>query len=214
MNLILKNRYIIYYKLLHYLEIMSQYKMKQNKTVTILLFAILLINACGKDCPDSKPIERGVDKSYLPFIIPYSDTSTRLFLKNGTDTLVFRSQGLIETKTVRGAGGESCDKYNLQQLSLKMAASDSDFFQINYKGDWQGVALVNININDKENTKDYSYSTFKYYLPPIYKEKILNYYYDSINVLTPENGIKELYTKPYIGILKIKLTNDTYELIK
>ncbi|MFA9213945.1 MAG: hypothetical protein ACEQSR_08890 [Candidatus Methylacidiphilales bacterium] len=201
-------------KVYNNMQILNQAEGMNTKTFTILLFAILLINACGKDCPDSKPIERGVDKSYLPYIIPYSDTSTRLFLKNGTDTLVFRSQGLNETKTVRSAGGESCDKYNLQQLSLKMAASDSDFFQINFKGDWQGVALVNININDIENTKDYSYSTFKYYLPPVYKEKILNYYYDSINVLTPENGIKELYVKPNIGILKIKLSNVTYELIK
>lgn len=104
--------------------------MNQTKPLTILLFAILLINACSKDCTE-KTINKYVDQSYLPYIIPYSDTSTRLFLKNGTDTLLFKSQGLKETvndyyNTFR------CETFKLQQYSLKMAASDTDYFRISY----------------------------------------------------------------------------------
>ncbi|MBJ7427621.1 MAG: hypothetical protein JHD28_01475 [Bacteroidia bacterium] len=202
------------------MKILNQTVGMNTKTFSILLFAILLINACGKDCPDSKPIEKGVDKSYLPYIIPYSDTSTRLFLKNGTDTLVFKSQGLKETKTVRSAGGESCDKYNLQQLSLKMAASDTDFFEVNYYARWQGDPMVNFEVvNSKEVIKtdvyQYFYDYFKIYInsKPINKTIILNTTYDSVNILKPYSNLT-IYTKPNVGIIKIETSNSTYELIK
>jgi hypothetical protein len=187
--------------------------MKQTKPFTILLFAFLLINACSKGCPDSKPIEKGVDKSYLPYIIPYSDTSTHLFLKNGTDTLVFKSQGLKETKILYGPIAESCDQYNLQQYSLKMAASDTDYFQINYYTIKNGVSRVNFFINGVGETKEYAYSSFSDYYPPIINVNILNNKYDTVMVL-PEQSIREFIIKPKLGILKIKLNDNTYELIK
>ncbi|MFY7734727.1 MAG: hypothetical protein ACOVSR_14680 [Bacteroidia bacterium] len=188
--------------------------MKNTKPLTILLFAILLINGCSKDgCPDSTPIEKGVDKSYLPYIIPYSDTSTRLFLKNGIDTLVFKSQGLKETITNERAGEGSCDQYNLQKYSLKMAASDTDFFQINYYTIKNGVSRVNFLINGVRETKEYAYSSFSDYYPPIINVNILNNKYDTVMVL-PEQRIREFIIKPKLGILKIKLDDNTYELIK
>jgi hypothetical protein len=195
--------------------------MKQTKPLTILLFAILLINACGKEgCPDSKPIEKGVDKSYLPYIIPYSDTSTRLFLKNGTDTLVFKSQGLKETKILYGPIAESCDKYNLQQISLKMAANDTDFFQINFYARKLGDPMVNFEIvNSKEviitDVYQYFYDYFKIYInsKPINKINILNFTYDSVNILKPYPNLS-IYTKPNVGIIKIETSNNIYELVK
>ncbi|MFA9212310.1 MAG: hypothetical protein ACEQSR_00485 [Candidatus Methylacidiphilales bacterium] len=193
---------------------------KTTKPITILLFAILLINACGKDCPDSKPIERGVDKSYLPYIIPYSDNSTRLYLKNGTDTLVFKSQGLKETKTLKGTGEGSCDKYNLQQLNLKMAANDTDYFQINFYARKLGDPMVNFEIvNSKEviitDVYQYFYDYFKIYInsKPINKINILNFTYDSVNILKPYPNLS-IYTKPNVGIIKIETSNNIYELIK
>jgi hypothetical protein len=193
--------------------------MKQTKPLTILLFAILLINACGKEgCPDSKPIERGIDKSYLPYIIPYSDTSTRLFLKNGTDTLVFRSQGLKETITNEQAGEGSCNQYNLQKYSLYMVASDSDYFRINYYTgiNWgPSVKYLFVVNNIINNSKEYSEGGFKFYTnyPPIIKKTVLNTIYDSIYSLSDPN-FEEIYVKPNIGIIKVKTSNYTLELIK
>ncbi|MFA9212314.1 MAG: hypothetical protein ACEQSR_00505 [Candidatus Methylacidiphilales bacterium] len=188
--------------------------MKQTKTFTILLFAILLINACGKDCPDSKPIEKEVDKSYLPYIIPYSDTSTRLFLKNGTDTLLFKSQGLKETKTLRGAGEGSCDKYNLQQLSLKMAASDSDFFEVSFFAKANSsLNYGNYNFNYQFISKEIFDDALVLYYPPVIKINILNTVYDTVNVV-PLKPNGNIYSKKYIGIIKIETSNSTYELIK
>jgi hypothetical protein len=188
--------------------------MQNTKTFTILLFAILLINACSKGCPKSKPIEKGVDKSYLPYIIPYSDTSTRLFLKNGTDTLVFKSQGLKETKILYGPIAESCDQYNIQQYSLKMAASDSDFFEVSFfaKGN-SSLNYGRYNFNYQFTSKEIFDDALVLYYPPVIKMNILNTVYDTVNVvpLKPDGNI---YSKKYIGIIKIETSNSMYELIK
>ena len=191
--------------------------MKQTKPFTILLFAILIINACGKEgCPDSKPIEKGVDKSYLPYIIPYSDTSTRLFLKNGTDTLVFKSQGLKETKSSAIAGEGNCDKFNLQKYSLQMAASDTDYFQINYYADKFGTLKNDYKIisgNYYSESKYYLSDDFINYFPTVKSVVVLNNNYDSIRSLT--NSFNDIFiTKPKTGILKIQTKNVLYELIK
>lgn len=191
--------------------------MNQTKAFTILLFAILLINACGKEgCPDSKPIEKRVDKSYLLYIIPYSDTSTRLFLKNGTDTLVFKSQGLKETITNEQASEGGCDKYNLQQYSLKMSANDTDYFRINYYSDKFGTLK-----NDYEIISGNYYSVSKYYLsdafiiyfPTVKSTEVLNNNYDSIRSLTNSYG-DTFIARPKTGVIKIQTKNVLYELIK
>jgi len=199
------------------MKILNQTVGMNTKTFTVLLFAILLINACGKEgCPDSKPIEKGVDKSYLPYIIPYSDTSTRLFLKNGTDTLVFKSQGLKETKISAIAGEGNCDQYNLQKYSLQMAASDTDYFRINYYSDKFGTLK-----NDYEIISGNYYSVSKYYLsddfinyfPTVKSIVVLNNNYDSIRNYTNSFG-DTFITRPKTGILKIQTKKVMYELIK
>jgi hypothetical protein len=195
-------------------------KIKLPSIVYFVLLSIL-INACNKGCPESKPIERGVDKSYLPYIIPYSDTNTRLFLKNGKDTLLFKSQGLKETITNEQAGEGSCNNYNLQKYSLKMAASDSDYYEIMYytSRKWS-FAVVKFNMFSDtyyDETQEYTYEYFKEYTnhPPIVKRNILNQFYDSVYVLPIFGGnINELIVKPEIGVLKIRTSKTTLELIK
>jgi hypothetical protein len=185
--------------------------MNQTKTFTILLFAILLINACGKDCPDSKPIEKGVNKSYLPYIIPYSDTSTRLFLKNGKDTLLFKSQGLKETKISESASEGSCDKYNLQQYSLKMAASDTDFFEVKYFAIKTNVPKVQYLCHNLETNKiDDSRYIYFFQLKQL---NTLNYKYDSVSISDNKYG-DTVYTNLKYGILRVRDFNNVYELIK
>jgi hypothetical protein len=191
-------------------------KVKLPSIVYLVLFSIL-INACGKEgCPDSKPIEKGVDKSYLPYIIPYSDTSTRLFLKNGKDTLLFKSQGLKETITNEQAGEGSCDQYNLQQYSLKMAASDTDYFLINYYAtkfgslynDYEIISGNNYSKSESDLSRD-----FVNYFPTIEKITILNNSYDSIRNYT--NSFGDIFiARPKTGVLKIQTKNVLYELIK
>ncbi len=199
------------------MKIFNQTVGMNTKPFTILLFAILLINACGKEgCPDSKPIEKGVDKSYLPYIIPYSDTSTRLFLKNGTDTLVFKSQGLKETKSSAIAGEGNCDKFNLQKYSLQMAASDTDYFQINYYATKFGSLYNDYEINSGNNySNSWTYLSNSYVndFRIIESITVLNINYDSIN--TVSNPVNDLFiSRPKTGIIKIQTKNVMYELIK
>jgi len=198
------------------MKILNQAVGMNTKPLTILLFAILLINACSKDgCPGSNPTESGVNKSYLPYIIPYSDTSTRLFLKNGTDTLVFRSQGLEERK-INETFGENCDSYNLQQYSLKMAASDTDYFRINYYAEKFGTLKNDYFIisGNYQSKSEYYYSdVFIEYFPTVKTTVILNNNYDSIRFLTNFFG-DTFIIRPKTGILKIQTKNVLYELIK
>jgi hypothetical protein len=191
--------------------------MKKLKRFTCLLLIIFIINACSKGCPDGAPTEKNVDKTYLPYIIPYSDTSTRLFLKNGKDTLLFKSQGLKETTEIQGVA-EVCDKYKLQKYSLKMAASDTDYFEVNYYAgvNWGPSVNYYFNVgNFRNKTNEYSESGFKFYtnFPPIIKRTILNTIYDSINSL-PDQNFEEIFVKPNLGLIKVKTSKYTLELIK
>jgi hypothetical protein len=111
-----------------------------------------------------------------------------------------------------------CRKYNMQKLSLTMAASDTDYFQINYYSKYNVGSRVFYkfpNIPFSFKTIEYSNFDFRYYYkyPPILNAKILNNFYDSIFSLTDDN-IKIIYIKPQIGILKIETPNKKYELIK
>ena len=191
--------------------------MQNTKTFTILLFAILLINACSKDNCDDSTKNLFVDKTYLPYIIPYSDTSTRLFLKNGKDTLLFKSQGLKETIEMQKGNDENdCRTYNLQKFSLTMTASDTDFFRINYYKSFSGLLA-----NDYEIIRGNNYSESKYFLsddfinyfPTVKTALILNNNYDSIRSSTNEFG-DNFIVRPKTGILKIQIKNASYELIK
>ncbi|MFZ4799147.1 MAG: hypothetical protein ACOYMA_16725 [Bacteroidia bacterium] len=184
--------------------------MKTTKTFTSLLFIILIINACSKGCPEGdKPIDKGVDKTYLAYIIPYSDTSTRLFLKNGKDTLLFKSQGLKETFTIEGAA-EICDKYKLQEYSLKMAASDTDFFEIKYYAIKTNIPkasfIINsIEMNGMDDSRYLNYTPWRSLV-------VLTNKYDSISISKNNYG-DTIYSKQRLGVIRIKSIN-IYELIK
>jgi hypothetical protein len=188
--------------------------MKHTKPFTILLFAILLLNACSKDCTE-KTINKYVDKSYLPYIIPYSDTSTRLFLKNGTDTLLFKSQNLKETVNDY-YNSFRCETFKLQQYSLKMAASDTDFFQINYYAEKTGVLYNDYEIlsgNFYSKSETYSSNAYINNFSKIESIIVLNNKYDSINIAS--NSYNDVFiSKPKFGIIKIQTANALYELIR
>jgi hypothetical protein len=136
-------------------------------------------------------------------------------LKNGKDTLLFKSQGLKETFTVEGVP-EICDKYKLQQYSLKMAASDTDFFEINYYAVKSGVLYNDYEIfsgNYYSKSETYSSNAYVKNFSTIESITVLNHNYDSIN--TASNSSHDIFiSKPKIGILKIKTANVLYELIK
>ena len=192
--------------------------MKQITKLLFLFTTLVLFGNCTKDECQGTTYNLNVDKSYLPDIMPYSDTSTRFFLRNGKDTLLFTSQGLKE-ETVKYYSSEgTCDTYNLQKFSLTMSASDTDYFQINFYADRQLVPLVNFIVLSEENyykTREFSYSAFRNYIKSsIVKVTILNNVYDSVFSLPQlEEDFQELIIKPKIGVLKIKTTGFTYELI-
>ncbi|MFZ4799145.1 MAG: hypothetical protein ACOYMA_16715 [Bacteroidia bacterium] len=152
-----------------------------------------------------------VDRGYLPFIIPYNDTSTRLFLKNGKDTLLFKSKGLKESY-ISGSSlkGDCPYHYENQQYTLRMAASDTDFFQINYYAtiDESSKVLFYTNFHETQKT-DLSWF-IKYKV--VQSLVVLNKTYDSVSIST-NNYQDKIYSKLKFGVVKIE-NNNIYELIK
>jgi hypothetical protein len=191
--------------------------MKRKEKLLNLIIALALFSNCAKDDCDKSTKNLNVDKSYLPYIIPYSDTSTRLFLKNGKDTLLFKSQGLNESIEIYKEDNTGvCRTYYLQKLSLTMAASDSDYFKINYYADRDGTLYNNYEIfNGVNNSKTATYLSNDYvnYFPTVKKILVLNNSYDSIKI-SINNYKDSVISKPKIGIIKVKITSAIYELIK
>ena len=175
------------------------------------------MNACYQTyCPDGKkPFEKPIDPRNLPYVMPYSDTSTRLFLKNGKDTLLFKSQGLKETFTINPIP-DICDEYRLQENSIKMAASENDYFVIYYNThiiENPDVFFYFVTNDEPYRTKKISERGFSNYTEnKIVKINILNTVYDSVYSLYDPN-FEELYVKPNIGLLKLKTSKYTLELI-
>ena len=188
--------------------------MKKIHILLSLAILLLLWSACKQNCPDPGNQVNYVDKTYLPDIIPYSDTSTARFLKNGKDTLLFKSQGLKETFVGGSTLDSDCPKnFSNQQLSLTMKASDTDYFEIRYFAISSGVPRVMVRINNRIETENYTFSAFRKPYPPILKVKILNQDYDTV-IKLPEVLIDEIYLKPKLGLLKVKTSKVLYELIK
>jgi hypothetical protein len=150
----------------------------------------------------------------LPDIIPYSDTSTRLFLKNGKDTLLFKSLGINKQIIKDDDNVEGCDINNLENLTLIMKASDTDYFEIKYYATKKEGTLATIRVNQDGITKPNDYGNFRYYYPPITSVDILFTSYDTVNVIYSSNNLCTIYTKPKIGILKFQTPTNVYELIK
>ncbi|MFZ4799149.1 MAG: hypothetical protein ACOYMA_16735 [Bacteroidia bacterium] len=188
--------------------------MKQITKLITIISLIGLTSSCSKSCPDPSTKTTYADRSYLPDIIPYSDTSTRLFLKNGKDTLLFKSQGLKQSfeEGSTTTMSECTEFYKNEVLRLSMAASDSDFFDIIYNAKSDGVHYVYIGINNKTLTRAYGYSTFRKPYPPIINITILNNKYDTVFQLADEK--MEVYIKPKFSVLKLRNSKVTYELIK
>jgi hypothetical protein len=179
-----------------------------------MLLGSAFISSCSKDCTPTIN-KQGVNQSYLQPIIPYSDTSSRLFLKNGKDTIRFFSQGLKETFEDYGKTN-GCTYYSNQKYSMSMSVSDSEYFKINYYLDY-GNFLVNdyevIGDNFYSNTKPYSSVDYVSYFPQIKSVTVLNNTYDSIKILFSLKG-DTVISRPNIGVLKIKSNGFIYELIK
>ena len=185
----------------------------------IIIFSVVsVLGSCGKSCLDPSTKTSYVDRNYLPYIIPYSDTSTRLFLKNGKDTLLFKSKGLKESFTSGSSLGSGDCPYNYknQEYSLIMTASDTDYFRINYYADKDGTLYNDYEIiNGLIYTKSETYSSNAYVnnFSIVRTEIILNNHYDSIKTSTNSNS-DIVISKPKTGILKIKTANVLYEIIK
>lgn len=189
--------------------------MKTTTKLINLIIVLALFSNCAKDNCDDSTKNLFVDKTYLPYIIPYSDTSTRLFLKNGKDTLLFKSQGLKETIEVQKGNDENdCRTYNLQKFSLTMTASDTDFFELKlFVMINSSLSYGSINLNNKYLIKNLYADYFINYYPPVIKINVLDNIYDTVNVVTMAPNCN-IYTKPNLGIIKIETSNSKYELIK
>jgi hypothetical protein len=188
--------------------------MKTPSKLLIVFSLALLINSCKQEC--SRGFETiYVDESYLPSFIPYSDTSTRLFLKNGTDTLLFKSQGLVKDFGVDFTQGNCTVEQNLQRFSLKMKANDSDYFTHTYVADRSRVSNVFFNyvINRDQEVYNSTYYLFDNLRTKATTITVLNNSYDSSFSLTSQY-FKELYINPKIGLIKVRTAKYSLELIK
>ncbi|MES2725472.1 MAG: hypothetical protein V4643_00125 [Bacteroidota bacterium] len=183
----------------------------------ISLFLLFhLFSSCSTDCPDNTPTTNYVDQAYLPDIIPYSDTSTRRFLKNGSDTLVFTSQGLKEIFESGSTLSGDCPKsYKNQKLSLKMAASDTDFFEILFTS----TNDIKLSINDmkfdnlfwvRENIYDQNKELSSVFIDEF---TVLNNTYTSVTKISSSSPSDYFVNKGKYGLIKIAVKGNVYELI-
>lgn len=191
-----------------------------KKLIYIALLTSLFY-ACNKDCERYNET-RNVNVIDLPAVIPYSDTSTVKFIKNGTDTLIYTSQGLKETyidsyesNTRSGGCGTN---FRLQQYSLKMKHSDNEFFEITKYVSARNGDYIKIQIN---NSCIYD-NIFGYYevstsdlitFELINSIVINNIKYDSINKISLNNS-NYLLAKSKIGIVKMFVNSNVYERLK
>lgn len=187
--------------------------MKTPTKLLTLFTLLLLFSNCSKDECQGTTYNLNVDRNYLPYIMPYSDTSTRLFLKNGKDTLLFKSKGLLTGSSQQFSGEEGCDTYNCEWLSLTMAASDTDYFQINYYASKYGTKSVDLIGSGLSRTNGLDYIDYIKYYPPVQKVTVLNNSYDSVTIAQNNSGGSAI-SKPKLGVIKIITPNKVYELIK
>ncbi|MCX6187547.1 MAG: hypothetical protein NTU43_11235 [Bacteroidetes bacterium] len=186
--------------------------MKKQFYLTTLLLLILFISNCDK-CPDSgSGNTHNVYPPDIPIIFPYNDTSRVRFLKNGTDTIIFISQGLKSTYIKNGvANGNCAGTDRLQQISLKMEKDGNESFEIIETSNSDNEILINVN-----NLFFGYYSSGQlasFYPLPLKSYLINSVKYDSVKILTKVGSNDTIIFKPKIGVLKIK-SNNTYEKIK
>lgn len=189
-----------------------------KKLIYLTLLASLFY-ACSKDCERYNET-RNVNVSNLSIVIPYTDTSTVKFIKNGTDTLTYTSQGLKETYTdsyeSNTRSGGCGTNLKLQQYSLKMKHSDNEFFEIKFYRNYSSSNYIDLNINGVDFNK-LSAPEYVAINSELTGEYLDNYVINNITYsnVSKININKETYFsfKPKIGLLKAVVNNNTYELI-
>ncbi len=192
---------------------------KQLCLAAVILICVLLWSSCKK-CSDGTGNTYNVDQAELPYIIPYSDTSKVRFLKNGIDTLTFISQGLKNTYISQNVPGDGCSQTDkLQQFSLKMKCNESEFFEI-INGPISSDNEISIQINNtifdniffvKNNLYDQNKTLKNVFINNI---TIANTSYDSLTKISLKDTTTYFLFKGKIGMLKYRLNNNIYELIK
>ena len=192
---------------------------KQLCLTAVILISVLLWSSCKK-CSDSNGNTYNVDQADLPYIIPYTDSSKVRFLKNGIDTLTFISQGLKNTYISQNVPGDGCSQTDkLQQFSLKMKCNESEFFEI-INGPISSDNEISIQINNtifdniffvKNNLYDQNKTLKNVFINNI---TIANTSYDSLTKISLKDTTTYFLFKGKIGMLKYRLNNNIYELIK
>ena len=184
----------------------------KNHHYLICILLIALVSNCSK-CPDPKSGNTfNVNQDDLPYIIPYSDTSKVRFLKNGTDTVIFVSQGLKNTYIEQNQADGNCSSTNrIQQFSLMMKSKNNDFFEMQILND--KIDYITFNINNLLFEKMFGqqfYATGDLKRTFIDSISINNSLFDSVQQINFGNNY--FIVKPRYGILKIKSTN-LFEII-
>ena len=185
------------------------------KKLIYLALLTSIFYACSKDCENNNKTFY-IYSSDLPYIIPYSDSSKVRFLKNGIDTLTYISQGLKETfadgyisNTQTGGCGTN-SKY--QRKSLKMLCLNSEFFQVTQYANNAGADKVKIEINNYSLDDRLTNQYISNY-PPLLSCVANNIKYDSIAIFSLNEKDTFIF-KPRIGIVKMKINNSLYEIIR
>ncbi|MFA9214430.1 MAG: hypothetical protein ACEQSR_11385 [Candidatus Methylacidiphilales bacterium] len=185
------------------------------KLTYLTMLLLLICSSCSK-CPDSNEIRNtyNVNQNDLPYIIPYTDTSIVRFLKNGTDTITFTSQGLQNTYAIESFSEDKCTGNNkVQQVILRMKSSDNEYFETQFGGTKNFKNLgVYVNLNGTLFKECIDVNFIRYY-PPVLSYEILNTNYDSLTILTSQY-FDTLFFKPKFGFVYFKINNDNYKVIK
>ena len=188
-----------------------------KKLIYITILASIFC-ACNKDCERHNET-RNVNISDLSYVIPYTDSSIVKFIKNGTDTLLYASQGLKETYTdsyeSNTRSGGCGTNFKLQQYSLKMKHSDNEYFEIIDYSKYNASDNISININNTVKFTQLYPQNYYGYGNAIVVDTITinNFKYEKISKVF-EDGDNYFLGVGKIGIIKMVVKGNIYELVK
>jgi len=147
--------------------------------------------------------------------MPFNGDESLIFLKNQTETLEFKGQG-IYTDYYRERSTYECESYHLlQRKFLTFLANNNDSFMIELFVNLQnegGAQKYYAVANGIGFGPTYSIDISKPW-PPVLNAVINGQKYDSVAVLMIDSN-NYIISKPFLGVLKIRTKGSDYEIIK
>ncbi|OYU97451.1 MAG: hypothetical protein CFE21_03930 [Bacteroidetes bacterium B1(2017)] len=193
-----------------------KWRSKPLTQIAFLAWLFPVFHSCHK-CPTGLTDTYFVAQYDKEMILPYCDTCSVRFLKNGTDTLVYSSSGISSYFYDYARPGAGCaDLYKYEGQGLTMKANDKEYFKITlYNTGILGIPDLKYEINKYDYYNDASTGfNSQGDLKSIFIKKytINQHIYDSVFKISTTYGAY-LVVKKKVGVLEFKSQNNLYQLL-